>query len=251
MKSLSLLAGAGLASFLVFLIPSLPAKLLTDLAAPADVRITGVTGSVWHGEARSVAVPGFQFGRTTWIVKPAALMLGRLSATIETEWPGGKAGGNLTLGLTGTIGLSEFDASGSIAPIAQQMNLPVSGGQLSISLVDLEVVDGWPRTFLGDIRVENVPLTLVGVANGPTGSYQVNFATEEIAEDGTIIGVLKDLDGPLAIDGNLMLSPPNFYEIIGRITARPGAPSDLVQGLALLGPASTDGSREFSMAGSL
>ena len=137
MKSLSLLAGAGLASFLVFLIVSLPAKVLTDLAAPAGVQIAGVTGSAWRGQARSVEVPGFQLGRTTWIIDPAAFVLGRLSATIETVWPGGKASGKLTVGITGSIRLRDFEAVGSVAPIAQQMNLPPSGGQFLLILLTL------------------------------------------------------------------------------------------------------------------
>ncbi len=250
MKSLSLLAGAGLASFLVFLVVSLPAKVLTDLAAPAGVQIAGATGSAWRGEARSVEVPGFQLGRTTWIIDPAAFVLGRLSATIETVWPGGKASGKLTVGITGSIRLREFEAVGSVAPIAQQMNLPPSGGQFFIDIADLVLVDNWPRILIADVRVENVPLALMGVAGAPAGSYRVSFASEEVTDDGLIIGELKDLSGPLIINGKVTLSPPMNYEIVSQIGARPDAPSDLVQGLALLGPPGPDGAREFTMAGS-
>ena len=211
----------------------------------------GVTGSAWRGEVRSIEVPGFQLSRTAWVINPAALLLGRLSATIETGWPGGKADGELTIGMTGSIRLREFEATGPVAPIAQQMNLPQSGGQLSISVADLELVDSWPRTVNGQIRVDNIPLALMGVPSAPTGSYQVSFATDNVTDDGLVVGELKDLKGPLVIDGNVTLSPPTNYEIVGRISARPNAPSDLVQGLALLGPAGPDGAREFSLAGSL
>jgi len=63
MKSLSLLAGAGLASFLVFLVVSLPAKVLTDLAAPAGVQIAGVTGSAWRGGRWQIDGRYYRFGQ--------------------------------------------------------------------------------------------------------------------------------------------------------------------------------------------
>jgi general secretion pathway protein N len=251
MKSISLLAGAGLASFFVFLIVSIPAKVLTDLATPEGVQLAGVSGSAWRGEALSVQVPGFRLGRTSWIVRPAALILGRLSATIKTEWPGGRASGELTASITGTIRLSNVDAASPVAPIAQQMNLPPSGGQLLISFAELELVDQWPQTAVGEIRVENVPLALMGVPSSPTGSYQISFATEDVTDDGIVVGELTDLDGPLQISGNVTLSPPNNYEVFGRVNARSDAPSDLVQALVILGPAGADGTREFSLAGSL
>ena len=90
----------------------------------------------------------------------------------------------------------------------------------------------------------------MGVAGAPAGSYRVSFASEEVTDDGLIIGELKDLSGPLIINGKVTLSPPMNYEIVSQIGARPDAPSDLVQGLALLGPPGPDGAREFTMAGS-
>lgn len=251
MKSLSLLAGAGLGSFLLFLVVSVPAQLLADLATPVGAQITGVTGSAWRGQARSIEIAEFRFGQTTWAINPASLILGRLSAVIETGWPGGRGSGELTIGITGSIRLRDFEAVGAVAPIAQQMHLPQSGGQFIIAVTDLELVDSWPRILMADIRVENVPLALMGVAGAPTGSYQVSFAGEDITNAGLINGELKDLSGPLIIDGNVTLSPPMNYEIVSQISARQDAPSDLVQALALLGPPGPDGAREFSMAGSL
>ena len=251
MKSLSLLAGAGLGSFLLFLVISVPAKILTDLATPAGVQIAGVTGSAWRGQARSVEIAEFRFGQTTWAISPASLVLGQLSAVFETDWPGGRGSGELTIGITGSIGLRDFEAVGALAPIAQQMNLPQSGGQFVVAVADLELVDSWPRILMADVRIENVPLALMGVAGAPTGSYQVSFTSDEIPNGEPINGQLKDLSGPLIIDGNVALSPPMNYDIVSQISARQDAPSDLVQALALLGPPGPDGAREFSMAGSL
>jgi len=251
MKSLSLLAGVGLASFFLFLISSLPAKVLTDLSASSGVRVGGVTGTVWNGEARRIEVPGFRLSRTAWKISPASLLLGRLAAAVEADWPGGKANGDLTVGLTGSVSLRNFEAAGEVAPIAQQMNLPQTGGQFFANVVDLQIVDDWPRTVIADLRVENVPLALIGVSSAPTGSYEVSFAADEVVDQEPVIGEIKDLSGPLEISGNVTLSPPTNYEVMGRITPRQDAPSDLVKGLALLGPAAPDGSREFSLAGSL
>lgn len=250
MKLPGLLAGAGLACFLVFSIAMVPAQVLTDLSASDDLVFVGVTGTAWHGAAQNIKTPVLQFGRTVWSLEPLSLLFGRLAGTIETQWAGGAARGDLSVGFNGSITVRDFEARGSIAPITRFMNLPVAGGELVINVTRLELADEWPRSIVGDVRIDNLPLTLVGVATGPRGSYQVSFTTEEVPAEGLITGVLTDLSGPLEIDGVLILGPPSNYDISARIKARPGAPADIVNALALLGPVGPDGTREFSVAGS-
>jgi general secretion pathway protein N len=251
MKLNARLIGAGLICFIVFTMASVPARLLTDLVASDGVRIVGVTGSIWNGEINGIETPAMILNTTSWSVNATDLLVGRLGARVETEWPGGVASADVGIGISGRVGLHDVEASGPLTPFLQTLNLPVAGGNFILNFTKLEFVDAWPRSAVGSIRVGNLPLSLPGTAGGPTGSYEVSFDADPVREDGRIDGSLADLSGPLAISGMIVLSPPTNYEIDARIKARPDAPAHLSQGVQFLGPPDADGSREFKMSGSL
>jgi hypothetical protein len=251
MRTPGLLLGAGLACFLVFSIAMVPAQVLTDLSETDDLKFIGVTGTAWSGQVRNINTPALQIDRTVWSLQPLSLLRGRLAGTIETQWAGGTARGDLSVGIGGSVSVRNLEASGSLAPITRFMNLPVTGGRFAVNLTNIEIADGWPRMIAGEVRIGELPLTLAGIGTGPEGSYAVSFTAEEVPEDGFITGVLTDLDGPLEIDGVVILGPPSNYDISARIKARPEAPTDIVNALALLGPVGVDGAREFSVAGSM
>lgn len=246
------LIGVGLACFVVFVMASAPAQLLTDLVASDDgLRFIGVTGSIWNGETRSIQTPFFQLHKTSWSLHATDLLGGRLGARIETEWPGGFASGDIRIGIGGVISLHDFEATGPIMPFIQILHLPITGGEFVVEVSELEIADAWPRSAIGSVRVGNLPLTLAGVGAGPTGSYEVSFDADPVGDDGRLAGRLTSFSGPLTVAGTLLLSPPANYEINARIKAGPGAPVELARALQLLGPIDADGNREFIMSGSL
>jgi len=250
MNERRLLFGAGLACFVVFAATFIPATVITTLLPANGMRIGGVSGTLWKGEARLVEIAGFRVDRTQWELHQLALLLGRLQGTVEAEWSRGFAQGDMGLGLTGAIRVRDFTATGPVVQLTRLMNLPRSGGDLEVQIDALDVTEGWPDLATGTVKVRNLPLALVGVGAGTTGSYQVSFAPDTIPDDGRITGELTDLDGPLAISGSIVFSPPANYEITARIKARPDAPRDLANGLALLGPEDETGNRQFTMSGS-
>lgn len=240
-----------MACFIFFAALLAPARVLTDAVESDQLRFVGVTGTLWRGAALNVQVPGFRLNRTTWAVHPLELFVGRLAATVDTQWPGGFARGDLALQLNGTVRMREIEAAGPIAPIAQRMKLPAAGGSLVIAVSRLDIADGWPRSAVGEIRVGDVPLNLIGIAPGTNGSYKVSFDADEIPEDGGFSGSLEDLGGPIAITGSVALSPPGNYEFLAGIQARPDAPAELAQALNMLGPPDASGKHELRMSGSL
>lgn len=245
-----LLVGAGITSFVLFTLVFTPASTVTN-RLPASVRIGGVEGTLWSGQARSVVVSGWQLHDTRWDLNPLALLLGRLSARVSTQVAGGKATGNASVSLFGNVAVSDLDATGSLAPIAAQLKLPVTGGQYQIGLTQLDVTDGWPTSLIGSVKVTDVPLNIIGTAGGPTGSYAVVFDADTVAEDGRLTGLLSDDGGPIEVGGNVVLTPPANYELQAKVKPRPNAPADMTRALTLFAPAGQDGRHELSMAGSL
>ena len=60
---------------------------------------------------------------------------------------------------------------------------------------------------------------------------------------------MRDLDGPLALEGTLRLTPQPGFELEGLIAPRNGAPPELVNNIRFLGAPDASGRRSFSLAG--
>jgi general secretion pathway protein N len=246
--------GAGLASFLLFLLANIPASALTgllDSRLPENIRISGVDGTFWNGSVHSVNINRLQFSAAQWDLNPLGLLMGQLSIRVKARVAGGDVNIDSTISLSGTITLRDLEATGLIMPIAAEFNLPVTGGQYQVQISELSIADGWPTSFVGSVRVDDVPLNIMGDPNGPKGSYAVEFDAETVPEDGRLIGTLSDDGGLLEVGGNIVLTPPNNYELQAKLKARRGAPADITSALKLVGPAGSDGRREISLAGTL
>ena len=84
MKSRVLWIIAGLAAFVFFLVAYLPAKqVIGRITLPDNVAISGVTGSLWNGHARSVTANGLSVDNMAWDINPWSLLLGNLSGHVE------------------------------------------------------------------------------------------------------------------------------------------------------------------------
>ena len=76
------------------------------------------------------------------------------------------------------------------------------------------------------------------------GSYVVIFPQAQ----GDPVGNIKDLEGPLAVEGTLKLTRLGF-ELEGMVAPRPGAPPELTENLRFLGTPDGAGRRPFSLSG--
>ncbi len=250
MRQNTLLIGAGIASFVVFAVSLIPARTLTN-QLPEYVRFGGVEGSLWNGHIRSLDINGWQLNDMQWTLKPGALLLGRLSASIATRVAGGEFNADVSVSVFGAISVNNMNAIGPIAPIAARLNLPVSGGHYEVQLDELNVADAWPVSVIGTAQVTGVPLGIMGGAGVPTGHYIVTFDSESVPEDGRFSGALTDGGGPIEVTGDIVLTPPANYEVRARVKARPGASADITQALVFAGPVESDGRREVTLSGSL
>jgi hypothetical protein len=86
------------------------------------------------------------------------------------------------------------------------------------------------------------------------GSVELDVPAPALdAADGTrpIVGALRDIAGPLSLQGQAQLSGDGAYEISGTVAPRGGASTDLQQALQLLGPPDAQGRYAFTLAGTL
>lgn len=83
MKSVKIVALAGLA-YLLFLIASLPAaQVVPRLPLPPQLQVQGLQGSIWQGRAALVQYQGIPVRQLSWQVNPWALLTGKLSLQLD------------------------------------------------------------------------------------------------------------------------------------------------------------------------
>ena len=88
MKSRILWIVGGILAFLLFVIAYMPAaQVLGRVSLPNNVQVSGVSGTIWNGNAQQVVVNNLPVSLVEWDIHPFSLLLGKISADIK--------GGNL------------------------------------------------------------------------------------------------------------------------------------------------------------
>jgi general secretion pathway protein N len=240
------------ACFLVFFVTMLPARVVFAVFMPNSVQGFGVEGSIWKGSARIINVAGQQLRNTEWDLALSRLVIGQLGGDFKTRWGSGFAEGFGSISMAGTIRLSDAQASFDVALLNSLLGIPKVGGQISLQIEDLEVIDSWPRRLSGSGEIRNLSSPLMG--NGAAdliGNVAVEFDTATETDTQTITGQIYDTGGPLELKGTILLTPPGNYDLSTRLKTRPDAPKVLQQNLQFLGSPESDGSHIFKLAGSI
>ena len=246
----SLLA-LGLGAYLAFAIVSFPASIAHRWFAPEALALAGVEGTIWRGRAAYGGIEGVAFSDLRWRLKPGALVTGRLGLDVETRL----ADGFVRTGVTVSGGGARFrdlSATTSLAALATAI-LPLTGvyGSLSVSLDELELVDGWPLAATGTVRVAGLSapplIPVAGVTSIALGDYAARLTTT----DGGIAAIVNDDGGPLELEGRVDLASDRSYALTSRIRPRADASDELVEGLKIMAPADTEGWHSIALNGVL
>ena len=220
--------------------------------APPDVTFAGVSGTAWSGSAASCSIAGFTAEALRWRVRPSALLLGRISASVEARIPDGFVAGVITAS-PARLRLNELRGATSLPALAAL--LPVRGmrGQASVALEDLVLENGWPATIVGELKLaglETAPLIPDGSgALLPLGDYTITFVP---APAGALAAQFVDNGGPLEVAGTVNIDNTRTYVLDALVEPRVGAPESLVEGLKIMtAEPDAEGRRRLNLTGSL
>jgi hypothetical protein len=230
--------------FVVTLLVRLPAAALSPLL-PEGLICAGAAGTLWSGSCTQLRAQGLVLSDVSWTLQPMSLLRLRPRLAVASADPRLMGSGEV-----------------QIAP----HRLDVQHLHLTADLQSAP--PPLPRGWSGSVQAQLEGLTLQGqqllalrgriVAVGLTqldprlrfGDFELVFPGNETAPP--LHGQLRDRGaGPLAVAATMTLAASGRYEITGTVAARIGADPQLVQVLALFGPADAEGRRPFSLAGSL
>jgi hypothetical protein len=252
MRARSLLILLAVIAFLGVLVARLPLKWATRLL-PGNVSCAQPSGSLWQGRCGALAVQNgaagpMPLGTVSWTLAPAALLRTHAAGVVRFEGPQLLGSATVDASLARDLHLSDVELA---APLDRRLlgMVPANWtGRLQLRIAALSVRGGQLETLRGTLEAHDI------VAQGPRpdefGSYSLTFADPPSGAAGGIHrGALKDLGGPLEVDGTLEVRDNFAWELDAGIKARASATSQLARLIEVLGPPDAQGRRRFSAAG--
>jgi len=231
------------AAFIAIVLMRMPAAWLVPTRG-SQWACAGIDGSLWSGTCSGLTVSGTPLGDLSWDLQPVRLAAGRLAAHLALSHGPADAYADVEAGFGGRITARNVSAdlpldTALLPAVPQNVH-----GRAHVEVALVRLQRGVIRELQGRIEARN--LEERSGNNTPLGSYVVTFP----GGSGDPVGALRDLGGPLALEGTLRLTPaPPGFELEGFIAARNGAPPELVNNLRFLGSPDATGRRPFSLAG--
>lgn len=238
----SLLAVAGILALLAGLVVHFPARLAFAWFAPPALQAWGVEGTVWTGRAAELSYQQRSLGGLTWEARPATLLRLRPAWRLGLRNAGGYARGELAVSLLADRQeLRDFEASLELASLPPALVPTGTAGQARVSLDHVILEDGWPARLVGRAAVANLDLPGVIITLGP---FEFLFPDTQ----GTPVGQLRSLGGPLEVEGRIELPGPGRWVLDAELAPGEDPPRELVEGLVFVGEDLGDGRRRFYMS---
>jgi general secretion pathway protein N len=231
-------------AFAAILVARLPASWVLPTAG-ANFNCGNIAGTLWSGYCSGLRVQGAALGDLAWTLHPARLLAGKLAAHIDLEHPPTtSAQADLEVSLGGTLVARHLTASVPLDPRLLPGVPPTVTGTLQLNIAVITVTKkGVVERLEGRIEAHDIIDSSGDVT--PLGNFAVSFPGGTAQPTGQV----TDLGGPLAVQGQLVLTPQPGYELSGYVTPRATAVPALLNALSILGSPDAQGRRPFALQG--
>lgn len=245
MRSKRALALVAALTLIVGLMALFPARVAYRWAAPSQLAVSGISGTVWRGNAEAVVSNGVYLRNVSWRMKPLALITGKTVYRVKASPESGFVEGDMGLSIGGSVVVSDLTASFPLHGLAQALNITGLRGEASLEVERLKLRDGLPIAAEGTLQVNN--LVVPRISRDSIGGYRAEFFTE----DSGVTASVEDTDGVVNLAGSLQLYEDHSYQFLGQVVETPQTPARLKQQMKVLGSANDRGQRELRIEGSL
>ena len=229
--------------FLGTVLVKLPARLLIPFL-PNTVSCDDPGGTLWQGSCGRLRSNGLSIAGVSWRLHPLALLHAAVSADLSSADPNNGIRGSVDATRSCDISVTDLHAT---LPLAPGSGLLPQGDSATLALAlesakihDSHLVQIAGRIDLLQLRISNPPADL--------GGYELQFP---VSDSAAMTGQLRDLGGPLAVNGQITLQASGNYVVNGTMSPRSPPSADLDKALQFLGPADAAGQRPFSLEGTL
>lgn len=247
MRSPVRLAALGALLLLLFLIALWPARVAVGWLVPNGATLSGVSGTVWDGEAARVRIGVMDVGRLRWEARPLSFLTLRPTWQLEASRPDGFARGTVTIMGASGIRVSGLDLGATLDALGTWIDLAGTRGNLSARVDELSLESGRIATLSGTVNLDSIqPL---GLRDVDLGAFQIIVPPDQT---GPFSGSVAAVSGPLVLqNARVDVQPDGRFLVEGLVAAKPDAPDMIVQGLQFLGQTDANGFRPFRQEGAL
>ncbi len=222
------------------------ARLPSSWMAPspnADITCTDLEGTVWNATCSGLTAQHQLIGDLTWNLHPSRLLLGKLAADLILTGPGLNGRGFVEVGLGRVLTARDVHLDMRLDPPLIAQLPPDLRGQVHADITFLAASDHGIRSVEGRVEARNLTLQM-GANREDLGSFSLTFPRAT----GQPVGQLRDLGGPLEVQGGVHLTPEPGFMVQSQVRARPSASTDLTQILRYLGSPDAQGWRLFTFS---
>ena len=244
MANRTLVALAAALFALTVLVRAPASWLISVLPNSIDCQLPG--GSMWRGGCAQLRIAGAVLNDMRWQLHPWALLGGPLELAVQSADVRAPGTATLAFGLTGHLNVRELRADLQIDSGFLPLFPTGWSGRVQLALASMEFNAGRLAAIHGTVTARSLAQIRPAM---PFGSYELHFGDTARA-DGAVAGELRDLGGPLAVTGTLIVRNGSDYELSGLAAARADASPELAQAVQFLGPSDPQGRRQYSLAGS-
>ncbi len=232
------------AAFLAIFLARMPAEWVVPTGAGTRASCSSVAGSLWSGECAGLSVQRRPVGDLSWELHPLKLLLGKLAARVTLARGAATLSADVEAGLSGRITVRHLVADLPLDPALVPGLPPELHGRAHLDVALARIEHRAVTELAGTIEAHDLE-DRSGQATR-LGSYVVRFP----GGAGEPTGKVRDLDGPLAVEGTLRLTPQGGFELEGLVAPRSNAAPELLNNIRYLGSPDASGRRPFSLAGS-
>lgn len=226
-------------AFAVFLVATIPASFAVSfLPKNAPVKLAGVSGTVWNGQASSLIQGGQDLGKLDWSLHPLSLLGLKLSSDFTLNQPRLQANGVATVYRDQSILLKDTQVRGDVE------QLPLPEDMLFVSPAGLFQADIATARIQGN-RVQEAEGLLVWKPARITSParYELGEITLDLTgKDGNVTGKLGSKESPLNMTGTLQLAANGMLSTNIRLSPHSGTPQEVRDILPMAGRPAADGS---------
>jgi general secretion pathway protein N len=215
---------------LIFLLATVPARFaLQYLPADLPLRISGASGTIWHGRAEQAVWQKQAIGQIQWKLSPLPLLLGKVKANVKIDGDGIEAHGLVTATRNQTVILTntEINADLTRIPLPQKL-MATPGGKAHALIHHARIENRWPTELDADITWQ--PAELLSPFEVKIGKATLNVGSS----NNTLNGDLQS-EGALETKGKLSLSRNGAFSANVKIAPTEQTPRELRDMLPMLG----------------
>lgn len=238
------------AAYLVFLIHSLPAApVLGYLTSGVErVKVSGISGSLWHGRATSVSIDDYRLDDLSWSFSAMQLLGTRFGFDIEAKFYNRPLSASVATSLWSRLHIADLSMQLDANRLGKIIDLPMGEltGMVELDLDEARWSPGQIPELHGHLSWHNAAILIAGATR--LGDIDIDL---QATDDSPLLATISNQGGQLDIDGQARVNPEAAYELNISLTPTKSANANLRNSLKFVAKPGAGGKYEIKRSGSL